>query len=76
MSTLTIVTSKIRRNFLFRLYKHYIIDSILIIKDFGFKELMRRRGKKFLLVIIAYYFVRDMLIYVIIPYLIARGFFS
>ena len=75
MSTLTLISSKISRNFLFRLYKHYIIDSVLIVKDFGFKELMRRRGKKFLLVIIAYYFVRDMLIYVIIPYCIASGLF-
>ena len=75
MSTLTLISSKISRNFLFRLYKHYIIDSVLIVKDFGFKELMRRRGKKFLLVIIAYYSVRDMLIYVIIPYCIASGLF-
>lgn len=59
--------------FLFRLYKYYIIDSIIIIKNHGFKELFKRRGWKFLLIIVSYYTVRDSVIYIIIPYLIAKG---
>ena len=75
MSTLAIVAKTIQQNFLIRLYKHYIIDSILIVKQFGFKELLRRRGKKFFLVIIAYYLVRDTLIYIVLPFCVAQGLF-
>lgn len=58
---------------LVRFYKYYIIDSIIIVKDHGIKELFKRRGWKFLLIIISYYAVRDTLIYLIIPYLVAKG---
>jgi hypothetical protein len=58
---------------LFRLYKYYIIDSIIIVKNHGLKELFKRRGWKFLLIIISYYAVRDSIIYIVIPYLIAKG---
>lgn len=61
---------------LFRFYKYYIIDSIMIAKDHGFKELFKRRGWKLLLIIISYYAVRDTLIYLVIPYLIAKGIIS
>jgi len=60
---------------LYRLYKYYIIDCILIVKKNGFKELLKQRGWKFLLIIISYYAVRDTLFYIVIPYLIASGFF-
>ena len=58
---------------LFRLYKYYIIDSVIIVKNHGLKELFKRRGWKFLLIIVSYYAVRDSVIYIIIPYLIAKG---
>ncbi|MBK9096846.1 MAG: hypothetical protein IPM14_01745 [bacterium] len=61
---------------LVRFYKYYIIDSIIIVKDHGLKELFKRRGWKFLLIIISYYAVRDTLIYLIIPYLAAKGIIS
>jgi hypothetical protein len=61
------------RFFLFRLYKYYIIDSIIIVKKEGFKSLLKKRGWKFLLVIVAYYTVRDSILYILIPYMIARG---
>lgn len=70
---LSLIAKTLRQNLLFRLYKYYIIDSILIVKRFGFKELLRRRGRKFLLVIIAYYLVRDTVLYVLIPFFVARG---
>jgi len=75
MIMITLIAKTIRQNFLFRLYKHYIIDSILIVKEFGFKELLRRRGWKFFLVIVGYYLVRDTLVYIIIPFCIAKGLF-
>ena len=58
---------------LFRLYKYYIIDSVIIVKNHGLKELFNRRGWKFLLIIVSYYAVRDSVIYIIIPYLVAKG---
>lgn len=73
MSALLIVSKVIRQNFLFRLYKYYVFDSVIIIKQHGFRELIRRRGKKFLLIIVGYYLVRDSLLYVVIPFLVARG---
>lgn len=75
MSHLTLVANKVRNNFLFRLYKHYIIDSIIIVKDFGLKELIRRRGFKFLVAIFSYYLVRDSLLYIIIPFAVANQVF-
>jgi hypothetical protein len=62
-------------NFLFSVYKYYIIDSVLIIKNRGLKELLRTRGLKFILVVIAYYIARDSMIYLVIPFLVARGLF-
>jgi hypothetical protein len=57
------------------LYKYYIIDSIIIVRKFGFKELVRKRGAKFLYIIVGYYAVRDTLFYIVIPYCVARGLF-
>ena len=65
----------LKENYLVSLYKYYIIDSVFIIKNRGFKELLRTRGLKFILVVIAYYLVRDSLIYLVIPFLAASGLF-
>ena len=63
----------INKFILFKFYKYYIIDSIIIVKNHGLKELFKRRGWKFLLIIVSYYAVRDTVIYIIIPYLVAKG---
>lgn len=75
MKAQSIVAGKFQQNIFFRLYKHYIIDSILIVKREGFKALLRQRGRKFFYAILAYYLVRDTLIYIVLPYCIARGIF-
>ncbi len=75
MKAFTIVNSVAQKNLLFRLYKLYIVDSILIAKNHGFKELARQRGKKFFFGIIAYYAVGDSIVYILIPICIARGIF-
>lgn len=59
--------------YLIRLYRYYIIDSILIVKNEGFKQLFRKRGWKFLLVIVAYYLIRDSILYLLIPFLVLKG---
>jgi hypothetical protein len=77
--TREIIVSKIltllQENFLFRSYKYYIIDSVLIVKNRGVKELLRTRGLKFILAVIVYYVIRDSMIYFVIPFLVARGLF-
>jgi hypothetical protein len=72
MTTLTI-PALVQQNALFRLYKHTIIDSAFILKRYGFRELVRQRGWKFLLAIFAYYLVRDTILYLAIPLCVARG---
>lgn len=73
MKAITFITSKIQQSLIFRLYKYVIIDSVLIIKNHGFRELARRRGKRFFYAIIGYYTVRDTLIYLVIPFCFAKG---
>ena len=73
MTALTPVAAVVQQNAFFRLYKHTIIDSALILKRFGFKELVRQRGWKFVLAIFAYYLVRDTILYLVIPLCVARG---
>lgn len=75
MSAMTLVAKTFQQNFLFRLYKHYIIDSIHLVKRSGFKELVRQRGVKFFYVVVGYYVVRDTVLYVLLPYFIAQGLF-
>lgn len=66
----------LRETFIIRLYKTYVIDSIVIVKQHGLKELTKRRGWKFLLAIFLYYLVRDSIIYIVIPLLIAKRIIS
>lgn len=73
MKALALFTNSVRQNILFRLYKHYIIDSILIVKRHGFKQLIRERGWKVVGVVVGYYLVRDTLVYIVVPYCVARG---
>jgi hypothetical protein len=73
MNTIALANVVVRQNLLFRLYKHHVIDSVVILKRHGLRELVRQRGWKFLLVIAGYYFVRDTILYVAIPLLLARG---
>jgi hypothetical protein len=75
MTTLTAAKHVLQQNLLFRFYKHSIVDSALIIKRYGFRELVRQRGWKFLLFIVGYYLVRDTMLYLILPLCAARGLF-
>jgi len=67
------VLKSVNKFILVRLYKYYVIDSIIIVKNFGIKELIRKRGWKFLLIIVSYYAVRDSIVYILLPYLLANG---
>ena len=58
-----------------RLYRYAIIDSLLIVRRHGLRALVHRRGWKFVAAVVAYYLVRDTLIYIVVPICIARGVF-
>ena len=60
---------------LVRLYRYAVIDSLLIVKRRGLRELVRQRGWRFLAAVVAYYLVRDSLLYIVVPFLVARGLF-
>ena len=61
------------RNIVVRLYKYYIIDSIMIVKKEGFKSLLKKRGWKVFAIVVGYYVARDTILYIIVPYLIAQN---
>jgi hypothetical protein len=56
-----------------RLFRHAIMDSLRIVKRHGLRELLRQRGWKFIAAVLAYYLVRDSVLYIVIPLLVARG---
>lgn len=72
-SVLTLINHLAAKNLIIRLYKYYIIDSIILLKKEGFKSLLRKRGWKVFAVIAGYYAVRDTILYIIIPLLVAKG---
>jgi len=42
-------------------------------REVGFKGLVREKGWKILIVMFIFYLIRDSFLYILIPYLIARG---
>ena len=61
-----------RTSVLFRWYKFFILDSVVIIRESGFKAFFRKRGWKVIAVVFTYYLIRDTFLYILLPYLIAR----
>ncbi|MGH7450470.1 MAG: hypothetical protein ACRENG_03935 [bacterium] len=45
-----------------------------LLRERGIKGFIREKGWKVVVAIFAYYLVRDSLLYIIIPFLIAQGF--
>jgi hypothetical protein len=61
-----------RTTICYRWYKSYIVDSVQMIRHSGFKVFFRRRGWKIITVVILYYLIRDSVLYILLPYLVAR----
>ena len=51
----------------------FILDWGKIRKDGGFLKLLKKKGSKAVVVFILFYLIRDSLLYIIIPILIAKG---
>ena len=47
-----------------------------VLKEKGFKGLVSEYGWKLVLAVIMFYLIRDSILYILIPYLIAKGLFS
>ena len=53
----------------------FIKEWRVIWKEHGFKELLKRKGWKVGFAIFMYYLIRDSILYILIPYLVYKGFF-
>ena len=54
----------------------FIVDWGEIRKEGGFFNLLKKKGSKVLVAFILFYLIRDSLLYIVIPILIARGFIT
>lgn len=55
-----------------RLYRYAVLDSLRIAKAHGLRALLRERGWRFVAAVVAYYLVRDTLLYIVVPLCLAR----
>ncbi len=61
-------------SFLRKIWKPgFVQEWTRLLREQGVKEFIRRKGLKILLVIVLFYLIRDGLLYVVIPLLVARG---
>jgi hypothetical protein len=70
--TRTATYSRLKNNCIFRFYKTQLLDSIIILKNQGFRALIKQKGRKILLTTLLFYLIRDTLLYILIPILIAH----
>ena len=47
-----------------------------VFKEYGFKGLVKKYGLKLVLAVFMFYLIRDSILYILIPYLIAKGLFA
>lgn len=58
------------------LVPRYIARELASVRELGFKQYLKTRGKWVFAGIILFYLVRDTTLYIIIPYLVINGFIS
>ena len=54
----------------------FMNEWLEIKREGGFKLLFKKKGWNVILFIIVYYLIRDSILYILIPYLIYKGYFS
>lgn len=59
-----------------RLTPAFMREWVGIWRKEGFRALIKQKGWKVVVAIIIYYLIRDSILYILIPYLIARGLMS
>lgn len=65
-----------KRSFRSRLVPGFIREYAKIWKVEGFKALLKQKGWKVIVIVFFYYLIRDSFLYILLPYLIAKGIFS
>lgn len=65
-----------RVRFLDKITPKFARDARQLFREQGFRAVTKRYGWKFFAAFFAYYLVRDSIIYLLIPYLLARGILS
>lgn len=56
--------------------KKVVTEAKATFKESGFKGVIKRYGWKAFAAFFVYYLVRDIILYILIPYIIAKGIFS
>ncbi|MBT5615995.1 MAG: hypothetical protein HOA01_03350 [Flavobacteriales bacterium] len=53
----------------------FLQEYIAVFKEDGFKGVLRKGGWKILFYFFMFYLIRDSILYILIPYLVVKGFF-
>lgn len=56
-----------------RFVPEFILEWVSIWKTQGFRQLVKQKGWKVVIIIICYYLIRDTILYILIPYGIYKG---
>lgn len=59
-----------------KLIPNFLKEYIIYYQENGFKKTIQKFGIKLIVTIIVFYFVRDTILYVIIPYFALKGIFN
>lgn len=52
----------------------FLKEYIAVFKEAGFKGVLRKGGWKILFYFFMFYLIRDSILYILIPYLVLKGF--
>jgi len=52
----------------------FLQEYIAVFKEDGFKGVLRKGGWKILFYFFMFYLIRDSILYILIPYLVVKGF--
>ena len=59
-----------------KLIPNFLKEYIIYYQENGFKKTIQKFGIKLIVTIIIFYFVRDTILYIIIPYFALKGIFN
>ena len=59
-----------------KLIPKFLKEYIIYYQENGFKKTIQKFGLKLIVTIIVFYFVRDTILYIIIPYFALKGIFN
>ena len=59
-----------------KLIPNFLKEYIIYYQENGFKKTIQKFGIKLIAIIIIFYFIRDTILYIIIPYFALKGIFN